>query len=132
MLVPFSIYILMPIIGLLAFWALIRKMRSEGVVSPPEIPFFILFFTFGGWLQVLLTAWLWEWSGLASMGMLYLIFIAPVITAVMSWRLRSTLGLSAFHRWAFFVNGAYTCAIVIGVPVAIYTQLGLRLHLIGS
>jgi hypothetical protein len=122
----------MPIIGLLSFWALIRKMRSEDVVSPPVIPFFILFFTFGGWLQVLLTAWLWEWSGLASIGMLYLIFIAPVITAVMSWRLRSTRALSAFHRWAFFVNGAYTCVIVIGVPVAIYTQLGLRSHLIGS
>jgi len=95
-------------------------------VSPPEISFFLLFFTFGGWLQVLLTAWLWEWSGLASIGTLYLILIAPVITAVIAWRLRSTLALSAFHRLAFFVSGAYTCVIVIGVPVAIYA------HLIGS
>jgi hypothetical protein len=123
MLVFFFIYILVPIIGVLAFWVLIRKMRSNGVVSPPEFPFFILFFTFGGWLEVLLTAWLWEWSGLASIGMLYLILIAPVITAVMSWRLRSTLSVSAFHRWAFFVSGAYTCVVVLGVPAAIYTHL---------
>jgi hypothetical protein len=46
------------------------------VVSPPAVPFFVLFFTLGGWLLVLLTAWFWEWSGLASLGMLYLIFIA--------------------------------------------------------
>jgi hypothetical protein len=117
------IYILVPITGALAFLALIRKMRSKGVVSPPEIPMFILFFTFGGWLEVLLTAWLWEWSGLASIGMLYLILIAPVITAVMSWQLRSTLKLSVFHRLAFYAGGTYSCVITIGVPVAICTHL---------
>jgi hypothetical protein len=123
MFAPLFIYILVPIIGVLAFWLLIRKMRGKGVVSPPEIPFFILFFTFGGWLQVLLTAWLWEWSGLASIGTLYLILIAPVITAVMSWRLRTTVTLSAYHRLAFLASGAYTCIISIGMPVAIYTHL---------
>jgi hypothetical protein len=56
------------------------------VVSPPVVPFFVLFFTLGGWLLVLLTAWFSEWSGLASLGMSYLIFIAPVLTAVLSWR----------------------------------------------
>lgn len=84
---------------------------------------FILLLTFGGWLEVLLTAWLWEWSGLASVGVLYLVLIAPVITALMAWQLRPTLMLSAFHKLAFFVSGAYTCVIVVGVPVAFCTHL---------
>lgn len=126
MVVPISIYVLTPIMGLLAFWALIRKMRSEGVVSPPEIHFLVLFFTLGGWLLVLLTAWFWEWSGLASIGVLYLIFIAPALTAVMAWQLRSNRTLSNFHKYAFFLSGAYTCVVALGVPLAICT------HLIGA
>lgn len=123
MVIPVSIYVVMPIIGISAFWLLIRRMRREGVVAPPEVAFFILFFTVGGWLQVLLTAWFWEWSGLASIGMVYLVFIAPVLTAVMFWRLRSSRALSVFHRCAFFVSGAYTCIIAVGLPLAIATHL---------
>jgi hypothetical protein len=93
------------------------------VVSPPAVPFFVLFFTLGGWLLVLLTAWFWEWSGLASLGMLYLIFIAPVLTAVLSWRLRAQRNLSKFHTCAFYLSGAYTCFIVVGVPVALAIHL---------
>ena len=96
LLTPLSIYVLTSILGLLVYFALIRTMRSTKVVSAPELPFFILFFTSGGWLLVLLTVWFWEWSGLASIGMLYLILIAPVLTALMAWRLRSYRTLSGF------------------------------------
>jgi hypothetical protein len=123
LLTPLSIYVLTSILGLLVYFALIRTMRSTKVVSAPELPFFILFFTSGGWLLVLLTVWFWEWSGLASIGMLYLILIAPVLTALMAWRLRSYHTLSGFHRCACFVSGAYTCAIAFGVPVALRTHL---------
>jgi hypothetical protein len=54
---PLLIYVLTPILGVLVFLALVHKMRSAMIVSPPIIPFFILFFTLGGCLTVLLTAW---------------------------------------------------------------------------
>jgi hypothetical protein len=113
------IYVVTPIVGLLAYWALLRKMRNVNVVSPPEIPFFILFFTLGGCLTVLLTVWFWEWSGLASLGVFYLIFIAPALTAFFSWRLRVDRTRSKFHAWAFYLSVAYTCLIVVGVPLAV-------------
>lgn len=97
-----------------------------GVVAPPVIPFLVLFFTLGGWLQVLLTAQFWEWSGMASIGMLYLILIAPIVTAFMAWRLRHRRALSEFHRYAFLMNGAYTCVIAVGLPLAIYSRLGSK------
>jgi hypothetical protein len=117
MLIPFLIYVVVPIVGLLAFWALLGAMRHRGISSPPVNAFFILFFTIGGWLEVLLTVWLWEWSGMASLGMLYLLLIAPVLTGVMCWRLRTQRGLSGFHRCAFFLNGSYPCLAIIVIGV---------------
>jgi hypothetical protein len=75
---------------------------------------------------VLLTVWFWEWSGMASLGMLYLILIAPVLTAVMSWKLRHQRALSRFHAWAFYLCMACTCLVVVGVPVAYVTLFGMR------
>ena len=96
------------------------------VVSPPIIPYVILFFTLGGWLTVLLTVCFWEWSGLASLGMLYLILVAPLLTAFMSWHLRLERRLSRFHAWAFYLSMASTFLVVIAVPVAYITLLGMR------
>jgi hypothetical protein len=123
---PLLIYVFTPILGVGVFWALIHKMRSAMVVSPPVVPYFILFFTLGGWLTVLLTVWFWEWSGMASLGMLYLILVAPILTAFMSWRLRLQRTLSRFHAWAFYLSMACTCLVVVGVPVAYVTLLGMR------
>lgn len=113
----FVIYVVTPLLGLAAYAILIQRMKRARIDSPPNAPFFILFFTFGGWLLVLLTAWLWEWSGMASIGMLYLLLIAPVLTAIGFWRLRSQRTLSGFHRCAFLLSGAYTCFVLVAVPL---------------
>jgi hypothetical protein len=86
-------------------------MRSASIRSPPVIPYFILFATFGGWLLVALTAYFWKWSGMASLGMIYLILVAPFLTAALAWKLRHQRALSVFHRCAFLGNAAYTCLI---------------------
>ena len=113
----FSIYVVTPLLGVAAYALLLRKMRASGIESPPTVPFFILFLTLGGWLLVLLTAWLWEWSGMASLGTLYLLLVAPVLTGVMSWKLRSQRTLSTFHQCALLLSGAYTCFVIVAVPL---------------
>ena len=122
MLGPLAIYIFLPALGLAAYLVLIWHMRRIGVVSPPTLAYFILFFTLGGWCQVLLTAWFWEWSGMASLGTFYLIFIAPFLTALMAWRLRFRRAASTFHTCAFLLCGLYSCLIAAGLPVAIYLR----------
>jgi hypothetical protein len=112
-----AIYLVTPLLGLAAYAILMQTMRRARVDSPPTVPFFILFFTFGGWLLVLLTAWLWEWSGMASIGMIYLLLIAPVLTGIVFWRLRSQRTLSGFHRCAFLLSGAYICFVIVAVPL---------------
>ena len=94
------------------------------VAQPPHAPCsrsivagcLVLYFVrhFGGWLLVLLTALFWVWSGMASLGVGYLIFIAPIITAILAWRLRQSRTVSAYHRNAFLASIAYTGLICVG------------------
>jgi hypothetical protein len=42
---PLLIYVLTPILGVGVFWALIHKMRSAMVVSPPVVPYHSFFHT---------------------------------------------------------------------------------------
>jgi hypothetical protein len=117
LLIVFFIYVVTPLLGVAAYAMLLRKMSAARVDSPPTIAFFVLFFTLGGWLLVLLTAWFWEWSGMASLGMLYPLLVAPVLTGAMFWKVRSQRTLSIFHQCAFFLSGAYTCFVIVAVPL---------------
>jgi heme O synthase-like polyprenyltransferase len=67
-----------------------------------------LFATFGGWLVLLLTALFWEWSGMASLGFLYLVLVAPVGTAALAWSLYRRRAMSGFHRSAFVASISYS------------------------
>ena len=98
-----------PLLGVIAFALLCRRMRQLQIPSPPIIPYFILFAIFGGWLVVFLTDIFWRWSGMASLGVGSLMFVAPFLTAGIALVLRKRRALSAFHRGAFFVSIAYSC-----------------------
>ena len=112
-----GVNILVPLLGVIVFILLCRRMKRTHIQSPPFLYYFILFATYGGWLMVLLTALFWEWSGMASFGMLYLLLVAPVLTGVMFWKLRSKRTLSTFHQCAFLLSGAYTCFVIVAVPL---------------
>src|SRR5882724_11427396 len=89
-----AVNILVPLLGGVAFILLCRKMRRMDIQSPPFFYLFILFSTYGGWLMVGLTALFWEWSGVASLGCLYLLLIAPFVTSGIAFSLRSSYALS--------------------------------------
>jgi hypothetical protein len=112
-----GVNILVPLLGLLAFVLLCRRMRRAQIHSPPFSYYFILFATYGGWLMVLLTALFWEWSGMASLGVLYLVLIAPFVTAGIAFSLRSSHALSVFHRVAFIASIIYCGLIVVALVV---------------
>jgi len=123
-----AIYLLVPFAGFAVFCWLCLRMRLAGIPDPPFVSYFILFATFGGWLVVALTALFWEWSGMASLGVFYLVFAAPCITGVLAWRLRQRRPLSAFHRGAFFTSAIYSGLIVV-LDVVWLSILSLRDHL---
>ena len=97
-----------PMLGIVMFGLLYRWMNRAQIQSPPFLSYFILFTVFGGWLMVLLTAFFWKWSGMASLGLFYLMFVAPFLTAAFAWKLRNHRSLSAFHRSALVLSVGYS------------------------
>ena len=103
-----GVNILVPLLGVVVFVLLCRRIRQAQIQSPPFFYYFILFATYGGWLMVLLTALFWEWSGMASLGVLYLVLIAPFVTAGIAYSLHSSYSLSVFHRVAYIASIVYS------------------------
>src|SRR3954454_15085481 len=96
-----AVNILIPLLGVICFAALCRRMQRAQLQSPPFFSYFILFATYGGWLVVCMTALFWKWSGMASLGVAALILVAPFLTAGVAFGLRNRQTLSSFHRGAY-------------------------------
>src|SRR5262245_48440923 len=95
------IHFIVPTSGLGLYWRLRGRMIEAGIPKPPIVPFFILFATYGGWLIVGLTFLLWYWSGMATLGLAYLVFIAPIVMLALTVLLYKRRNLSPFHFGAF-------------------------------
>ena len=114
-----GVNLLVPIVGLIVFVLLCRKMRRAQIQSPPDVQYAFLFLTYGGWLMVLLTSLFWEWSGMASLGVFYLVLAAPFVMAGVAISLRQSFALSVFHRVAFIASVVYCGLAVVGLVFSI-------------
>lgn len=75
-------------------------------VKLPAWQLLVVMTTYGGWLMVLLTGLFSKWSGMASLGLFYLMLGAPFLmlfTAISTARQQ----LSLYHRWIFRASAAY-------------------------
>jgi hypothetical protein len=120
-----GVNILVPLLGIIIFVLVCRRMWGMHVQSPPFFAYFIFFATFGGWLVVFLTGLFWEWSGMASLGVFYLLFVAPFLTAGAAFSLRRRHALSIFHRVAYIANMIYSglAMITLGVWLAYFLTI---------
>ena len=127
-----AINLFIPLLGVIAYFLLCRRMRRIGIRSPPYLSYFILFATFGGWLLVALTGLFSEWSGMASLGFAALVFVAPFVTTGVAFSLRNRRALSGFHRGAYLASAAYsviTMTLIVGVLVIgwiVETKFGIE------
>jgi len=122
LLLPIIIYFIIPLLGVGIFIWLMKKMSNEKVISRPVLSLFIIFATYGGLLLMVLTTYFWEWSGMASLGMAYLIFIAPllmIIIAIFQYKLRT---LSGYHLWTFRLSILYFVIATITLAILFYTS----------
>jgi FtsH-binding integral membrane protein len=96
-----TIHLIIPLAGLICFIWLTRKMKKENVVNPPTLALFFVFATYGGLLLVLLTTLFLGWSGLASLGTLYLLVGAPVFMGSIAYDQRKNRDNSKYHDWTY-------------------------------
>lgn len=116
-----AIHLLIPFAGLIAYFLLLRRMGKQGVTDPPAFELFALFAIYGGLLVTLLTQLFWYWSGMASLGVFFLVFIAPLVLLFTAYRTRTARQTSRYHRivhtasWAYFL----IAPVVIGLGSAL-------------
>ena len=97
----FLIYFIIPLLGFGIFLWLRQRMLKGGADLYLLIEYFLLFATYGGLLQVVLTALFWYGSGLASLGIFYLLFGASVLMGVIAYRNSKRKKESIYHFWAW-------------------------------
>lgn len=83
--IPISIYILTPIIGLVLFFYTNKNLKPNEKKELYTLKLLIAFGNIGGLTILLLTTLFWKWSGLASLGTAFLIFIAPILMAIIAY-----------------------------------------------
>lgn len=113
------IHLVVPAAGLQWFLWLRDDMREDQVESPPVLQLFIIFATYGGLVMMALTALFWYWSGMASLGLAYLLFIAPPIMLVTAWRLYPQRGLSRYHKAAFVASVSYVVIVACSAVLVV-------------
>lgn len=101
------INLVVPVVGVALFLQLRRRMRDEEIEEPPIIPLFILFATYGGLIIALLTALFCCWSGMATLGLAYLLLVAPIVTLALAVALYRRRRLSRYHAAAFWLSAGY-------------------------
>lgn len=84
-LIPISIYILVPILGLVLFLYTNKNLKPEEKKELYTLKLLIVFGCLGGLVLLLLTALFWKWSGLASIGSVFLILAAPILMALIAY-----------------------------------------------
>jgi hypothetical protein len=113
-----------PLVGLQIYIWLRNRIHAIGVERPPVIPLFIIFSTYGGWGMIILTLLFWYWSGMALFGLIYLVFVAPIVMTVLAVMLYHQRGLSRYHLGLFIASGVYPC--LVGVLAVVRLCYGDR------
>jgi hypothetical protein len=113
--IPLLIYVLVPVIGLVAFvWASRRVPVSE---LTSVVPMFSAAFCCGGLLLVVLTSFFWQWSGMASIGMFFLMLVGTPTMILQALWLTSRKDRGAYTLWAWRLS--------LGFPLAMASIFAL-------
>lgn len=112
-----AIHLIVPGLGVALYLNLVRKMLDREVREPPVVSLLIIFATWGTLLVLVLTAFFWYWSGMATLGFAYLFLLAPIVMGFIAVRTSLNLDLSKFHRGTFVASASYvgTIASFVGV-----------------
>ena len=111
-----------PVIGILTFIRLMAKMKAENIENPPVGQMFFIFLSYIGLAlaMLILTSLLWISILLLILGVFYLIFIAPLVTALIALHNVNYKVKSKYHKLIFILALAYTPTMIIYFLLASY------------
>jgi len=111
--IALTIHLIIPLIGLLYFLKLKKQMERENIQDKPTNELFLIFVNYGGLILVVLTELFWYWSRLASLGVFYLILVAPFVMGIVAYRNWRKKTISKYHKWTYILGLAYTVVVPV-------------------
>lgn len=116
--VAVSIYIVLPLLGLLVYYLLVQKMKREKIEAHPSRGLFIVFVVYGGLLEVLLTGLFGMWTALLYLFAGVILFIAPLFMIGMAnvWYNKRTM--SKYHNGIYNASRYYLIFMFLAVLLA--------------
>ena len=112
-----------PVGGVALFIWLRKRMGPE---HPSPIVVFLLFAHYGAWLVLILTIAFWYWSGMATLGMTYLMSAGSVVMLVLAVLTYKERARSIYHRIVFVASAAHL--IPVGLVVLLTWLLLAAFH----
>lgn len=95
------IHVVVPVLGVVMYFWLLRRMYKQGIEDPPVAGLFIIFLNYGALLLLMLTSLFWYWSAMASLGGFYAIIVGPFFMVITILHYRKLRNRSVYHRWVF-------------------------------
>lgn len=113
------IHIGIPIAGFLAYVGLCRRIAVKEIPSPPYIEYFVIFFTFGGWIMIFVTLRFWYWSGMATIGFFFLLTAMPLFFIGLALSLFRNRNVSKYHLVALVCSCVYLAFIIVSWTILV-------------
>lgn len=107
------IHVFVPMVGIVLYLRLVRRMKSENVPNSPTIQLFFVFETYGVLVMLILTALFWKWSGMASIGFFGLIVFGPIIMGYTAYDNFRKQNLSYYHRYTYWASVSFFVILVL-------------------
>ncbi len=120
-----TIYISIPLTGLIIYFRLRRQIRKEKIENAPLNELFIIFATYAGLMLLFISCLVYanSWSGMASLGIFYLIFIAPIVMGRIAYRHSKTKINSKYHNWTYISGLLYFLITPVAFLILFFTVI---------
>lgn len=113
------LHLIVVIFGLSGYLRLSLKMRT-GIAEPPELQLFLIFGIYGGLLLMTVHSLTWQWSGMASLGLVVLLVAAPIIAIGITYSLRKLKHHSVYHYMLYFAGLLFIPILILAVISVAY------------
>jgi hypothetical protein len=101
------IYLIIPLIGIILYICLARKIVQKKLGNLLLLEFFLIFVNYGVLVQIVFIFFLLQWSAVFYLVYFYLALIAPIIMGFIAYRRRNYKTPSRFDVWAYMAGGLY-------------------------
>lgn len=113
------IHIGIPLAGVLAYMELCRRIRIREIQSPPYVEYFMIFFSYGGWIMIFATLRFWYWSGMATIGFFFLLTVMPLVFMGCTLSLFRNRKTSNYHLVALVCSCLYLVFIIVSWTIMV-------------